>query len=98
MHIGYDNHVPHWKVAAILIPGGNAARRFRDKALLDGRLMDATGGRKTRSMVVTDTNQVILSALSPETLRERLEKRRQAEAGLRTTGETPVPLEGARRN
>jgi regulator of extracellular matrix RemA (YlzA/DUF370 family) len=84
MHIGYDNHVPHWKVAAILTPGGQAARRFRDKANLDGRLMDATGGRKTRSMVVTDTNQVILSAVAPETLRERLSRRRQTEVESRS--------------
>jgi extracellular matrix regulatory protein A len=79
MHVGYDNYVPHWKVAAILAPRGNPAKRFRAAAHLDGRLMDATGGRKTRSLVVTDANQVILSAINPETLRERLEKRRQAE-------------------
>lgn len=87
MHIGYDNHVPHWRVAAILTPGGNAARKMRGQARLDGRLMDATGGRKTRSMVITDANQVVLSAINSETLRVRLEAAR-----VRTTGETPAPL------
>jgi regulator of extracellular matrix RemA (YlzA/DUF370 family) len=99
MHIGYDNHVPYWKVAIILTPGGNAGKRLRGKAEMDGRLMDATGGRKTRSMVVTDTNQVILSAVAPETLRERLEKRRQAEDGLRMAGRDAwptMPLENSR--
>lgn len=76
MHIGYDNHVPYWRVAAILTPGGNAGKRLRGKAAMDGRLLNATGGRKTRSMVVTDANQVILSAINPETLRGRLEAAR----------------------
>jgi hypothetical protein len=96
MHIGFDNHVPYWRVAAILAGGrSQAIRRLRDEAREAGRLVDATSGRKTRSLVVTDANQVILSAVAPETLRERLEKRLRAE-GLRTTGWKPVlPEEGA---
>lgn len=78
MHLGYDNQAPWWRVTAILIPRGGPAKRLRDEAKAIGRLMDATGGRKVRSMVITDANQVILSAISPETLRERLEKKRQA--------------------
>ena len=91
MHIGFDNHVPYWRVAAILAYGRSRGNlRLRDEAREAGRLMDATGGRKTRSLVVTDANQVILSAVAPETLRDRLEKR------LRSTGWKPVlPEEGA---
>jgi extracellular matrix regulatory protein A len=77
MHIGFDNQVPHWKVAAILVPRGSAGKRLRAEALAAGRLLDATAGRKTRSMVITDASQVILSAVNPETLRERLEKARE---------------------
>ena len=74
MMIGFDNHVPHWKVAAILMPGRTASKRLRDRAAAEGRLLDARHGRRCRSLVVTDANQVILSAVAPETLRARLEK------------------------
>ena len=90
MMIGYDNHVPHWRVAAILAPGRSAAKRLRDQAEAEGRLLDARHGRRCRSLVVTDANQVILSAVAPEPLRERLEKRRREEVGLGMTGGTPV--------
>jgi len=81
MHIGFDNQAPHWRVTAILTPRGMAAKRLRDEARLAGRLIDATSGRRVRSMVITDANQVILSAVGPETLRDRLElERLKAEA------------------
>ena len=86
MHVGFGNYVPHWKVAAILVPGRSASKRLRDRAAVEGRLHDARFGRRTRSLVLTDANQVVLSAVAPETLMERLEKAR-----LRTTGGTPVP-------
>ena len=81
MMVGFFNYVPHWKVAAILMPGRSASKRLRDRAEAEGRLMDARHGRRTRSLVVTDANQVVLSAVAPETLRERLEKARQGEVG-----------------
>lgn len=86
MHIGFDNHVPHWRVAAILMPGRTASKRLRDRAEAEGRLLDARHGRRTRSLVVTDANQVILSAVAPETLRERLEKAARLGSGFRVLG------------
>jgi hypothetical protein len=80
VNIGFDNQVPHWRVAAILIPSRSAGKRLRDEAGKAGRLLDATGGRKTRSLVITDANQVICSAVAPETLMARLQKDRRLEA------------------
>jgi hypothetical protein len=48
-------------------------KRLKDDARERGKLVDATQGRRTRSILVTDTDHVILSALSAETIAERLE-------------------------
>jgi regulator of extracellular matrix RemA (YlzA/DUF370 family) len=77
MNIGFDNQVPWWRVAAIRSSKGAAAKRERDEAYQSGRLMDATCGRRTRSLVVTDAHQVILSMVVPETLMARLEAARK---------------------
>ena len=77
MNIGFDNQVPYWRVAAILAAKGSAAKRLREEACRAGRLMDATCGRRTRSLVVTDANQVILSMVVPETLMGRMEEARR---------------------
>ena len=47
-------------------------RRLRDEATGRGKLVDATQGRRTRSILVTDSDHVILSALNPETIAARL--------------------------
>ena len=47
-------------------------RRLREDARLGGRLVDATQGRKTRAIIITDSNHVILSAIQSETLTQRL--------------------------
>ena len=47
-------------------------RRLREEASQRGKLVDATEGRRTRSIVVTDSDHVILSAITPETIATRL--------------------------
>lgn len=47
-------------------------RRLREEASQRGKLVDATEGRRTRSVVVTDSDHVILSAITPETIAARL--------------------------
>ena len=46
-------------------------KRLREDARAEGRLVDATQGRKTRSILVTDSNHIILSAIQPETISQR---------------------------
>jgi len=46
-------------------------KRLREDARSEGRLIDATQGRKTRSIIVTDSNHVILSSIQPDTMSQR---------------------------
>ena len=72
LSIGHGNYVLTERIVAILEVGGLGMKRLRECASIENRLVDATAGRKTRALVVTDSNHVILSALAPQTLQERL--------------------------
>lgn len=87
MNIGFGSLVPWWRVTAILAPTGSAAKRLRDEARKAGRLCDATFGRRTRSQVLTDANQVILAAVAPETLWPRLQAAREKDLASKSKGE-----------
>jgi regulator of extracellular matrix RemA (YlzA/DUF370 family) len=58
-------------VVAIVNPSSSPMRRLREDARQEGRLVDATQGRKTRSIIITDSNHVILSAIQAETVGQR---------------------------
>jgi len=49
-------------------------KRLRREAAQRGKLLDATEGRRTRSILITDSDHVLLSAINPETLAARLEQ------------------------
>lgn len=69
--IGFGNSVVSRRVIAIISPNAAPIRRLRDEARDDMRLIDATQGRRTRSVLITDSNHVILSAIQSETLAQR---------------------------
>ena len=71
--IGYGNVVVASRVVSVVGPSGAPVRRLRDEARERGKLVDATQGRKTRSVIVTDSDHVILSAVQVETISQRLE-------------------------
>lgn len=71
IHIGYGHLVQSEKVVIILVPGSSPLKKLRDRAAAEARLVDATNGRKTRAIIITDSNHVILSAVAPETLWQR---------------------------
>ena len=71
VNIGYGNMVMASKVVAVLSPDSAPMRRLKDEAKEQKRLLDATQGRKTRSIIVTDSDHVILSAVQVETLLQR---------------------------
>jgi regulator of extracellular matrix RemA (YlzA/DUF370 family) len=71
VNIGFGNVVVASRVVAVVHPGSSPARRLKDDAREAGRL-DATQGRRTRSIIVTDSNHVILSAVQGETVSQRL--------------------------
>lgn len=71
INIGFGNYVLAARVVGIANPASSPMRRLREDARSDGRLIDATQGRKTRSILVTDSNHVILSSIQPETISQR---------------------------
>jgi len=71
VNIGFGNMVSSSRVIAIVTPGSAPMKRLRDEAKKRGKLVDATEGRRTRSIIVTDSDHVILSALQPETITQR---------------------------
>lgn len=71
LNIGFGNFVVASRVVAIVNPTSSPMRRLREDARESGRLVDATQGRKTRSIIVTDSNHVILSAIQAETVGQR---------------------------
>ena len=72
INIGFGNTVISSRVVAVAVPGSAPMKRLRERATQADRLIDATHGRKTRSIIVTDSNHVILSAVHTETLSQRL--------------------------
>ena len=72
LNIGYGNMVVATRVIAIVSPQSAPMRRLREEAAGRGKLVDATQGRRTRSILVTDSDHVVLSAVNPETIAARL--------------------------
>ena len=72
LNIGYGNLVLAARVVAIVAPGASPMRRLRDEAAERNKLVDATMGRRTRSILVLDSDHVVLSAINPETIAARL--------------------------
>ena len=71
VNIGCGNMVMSTKVVAVLSPESAPMRRLKDDAKERNMLIDATQGRKTRSIIITDSDHVILSAVQVETLTQR---------------------------
>ena len=72
LNLGYGNLVVASRVVAVVSPQSAPMKRLREEAASRGKLVDATQGRRTRSILVTDSDHVILSALNPETIAARL--------------------------
>jgi regulator of extracellular matrix RemA (YlzA/DUF370 family) len=73
VHVGFGNVVVANRIIAIIHPDSSPVKRLRDEARERGQLIDATQGRKTRAVILTDSNHVILSAIQPETIASRFE-------------------------
>ncbi len=72
LNVGYGNVVAAGRVVAVVGPSAAPIRRMREEARERGKLVDATQGRKTRSVIITDSDHVILSAVQAETIALRL--------------------------
>ncbi len=72
VNIGYGNLIQASRVVAVVAPQAAPMKRLRDEASNRGKLIDATQGRRTRSIMVMDSDHLILSAINPETIAVRL--------------------------
>lgn len=72
INIGFGNIVSANRIIAIVSPESAPIKRIIQVAKDKGMLIDATYGRRTRAVVVTDSEHVILSAVQPETVAHRL--------------------------
>jgi len=71
INIGFGNIVSGNRVIAIVSPESAPIKRIMAEAREKGQLVDATYGRRTRAVIITDSNHVILSAIQPETVANR---------------------------
>ena len=72
INIGFGNMVSATRLVAIVSPESAPIKRIIQDAKDRGTLIDATYGRRTRAVLVTDSDHVILSAVQPETVANRL--------------------------
>ncbi len=72
INIGFGNIVSANRIIAIVSPESAPIKRIIQEARNKGILIDATCGRRTRAVIVTDSDHVILSAVQPETVAQRL--------------------------
>ena len=77
LNIGFGNLVSAGRVLAVVSPESAPIKRLSQEAKDRGMLIDASFGRKTKSVLLMDTDHVILSAIAPESLLARLEEREE---------------------
>lgn len=81
VNIGFGSMVAAGRVLSILAPDSAPIKRIIQEAKDRGMLIDASYGRKTKSVLLMDTDHVILSAVSPETLTDRWQGKKAEEEG-----------------
>jgi extracellular matrix regulatory protein A len=72
INIGFGNAVVTARVIGVITPTSASGKRIREEAKENNLLIDATHGRKTRAIIIMDSNHIILSAMQPETIANRL--------------------------
>ena len=71
LNIGFGNTVVADRVVAIVSPNSAPMKRLKDEARDEKRLIDATHGRRTRSIIIMNSNHIVLSAIQAETISQR---------------------------
>ncbi len=73
INVGFGNMVAANRVVVLAAPDSAPVKRLIQDAKDSGRAVDVTCGRRTRSVIVTDSEHVLLSAIQPETIANRLQ-------------------------
>jgi regulator of extracellular matrix RemA (YlzA/DUF370 family) len=77
VNIGYNNVVVLNRIVSVVNADAAPVKRLKEEARRQNKLIDATNGRRTRAVIVTDSNHVILSSIQPETVTQRIEDRNE---------------------
>jgi regulator of extracellular matrix RemA (YlzA/DUF370 family) len=72
LHLGSGNAILASRIVCLVSPNSAPIRRLKHDARSQGRLIDATEGKQTRAVIVTDSGHVVLSSMTPSTLTTRL--------------------------
>ena len=72
LNVGFGNTVIARRVVAVINTGSSPARKLKELAKNNGKLIDVTEGRRTRSIIVLDSDHVVLSSVQTETLGQRM--------------------------
>jgi regulator of extracellular matrix RemA (YlzA/DUF370 family) len=72
LNVGFDNAVAAARIIAVVAAEPSPIRRLREAANRHQKLIDATNGRRTRTVIITDSDHIVLSSLQPETVAQRL--------------------------
>ncbi len=78
INIGFGNIVSANRIIAIVSPESAPIKRIIQEARERGMLIDATYGRRTRAVIISDSDHIILSAVQPETVAHRLDIKDEA--------------------
>ena len=73
MNVGFGNTVMVEKIIAVINTGSSPARKLKEAAKMQDRLIDVTEGRRTRSILVMESNHIILSSVQPDTISQRMQ-------------------------
>ena len=73
LNIGFGNTVMMERIVAVINTGSSPARKLKEQAKSEGKLVDVTEGRRTRSILVMDSNHIILSSVQPDTISQRIQ-------------------------
>jgi extracellular matrix regulatory protein A len=71
INLGYNNVVVKEKIVAIVSPEAAPIKRLKEEARQSRKLVDATSGRRTRAVIITESDHIILASIQPETIAQR---------------------------
>lgn len=86
INVGFGNFVSDLRIVSVILPDSAPVKRLIAEARQQGMLVDATYGRKTQSVIITDSEHVVLSALSPDVIAQRNDSKCSGKLKLDTGG------------
>ncbi len=79
LNVGFGNTVMAERIIAVINTGSSPARKLKEIAKKEGKLIDVTEGRRTRSLLIMDSNHVVLSSVQSDTIGQRLQALQQGQ-------------------